>query len=162
MTFEEEQICREVFGTQKAWEAPLNKDLQQRWSEEETLGEYPVPRSITHHQEETEAVELHAFEVGVAVYSVVHQPSGTTQQLVAAKSCLFKKKLTMLLTCLSPYIGLKETDIINKSRVRGDQIKQKTLGGEWSKMAPRQGYGARQPGVGQTTWCGPDNLTWTR
>ena len=46
-------------------------------------------------------VELHAFGdasgpgVGAAVYSVVRQRSGTTQQLVAAKSRLAKKGLTI-------------------------------------------------------------------
>ena len=56
--------------------------------------ECEVPRPITRYQEEIEEVELHAFGyasgqvVGAAVYSVVRQRSGTTQQLVAAKSRL--------------------------------------------------------------------------
>ena len=103
VTLEGKQIYREVCESQKAWDAPLNENLQQRWRkwEEETPGEYSVPRSITRHEEEIEAVELHAFSdasikgVGAAVYSVVHQPSGTTQQLVAAKGRLAKKNLTI-------------------------------------------------------------------
>ena len=103
VTLESKQIYQEVCESQKAWDALLNENLQQCWKkwEEETLGEYSVPRSITRHQEEVEAVELHAFSdasikrVGVAVYSVVHQPSGTTQQLVAAKGRLAKKNLTI-------------------------------------------------------------------
>ena len=77
--------------------------LQKRWQkwEEETPNEYTVSRSITSHQEEIESVELHAFSdasmtrVGAAVYSVVHQPSGSCQQLVAAKSRLATKSLTI-------------------------------------------------------------------
>ena len=64
-------------------------------------GEYHVPRAIAGYQEEIDSVELHAFSdasikgVGAAVYSVVRQASGTTQQLLAAKSRLAKKNLTI-------------------------------------------------------------------
>jgi hypothetical protein len=99
VTLEGKQIYREICESQKAWDAPLNENPQQHWKKwEETLGEYSVPRSITRHQEEIENVEIHAFSdasikgFGAAVYSVVHQPSGTTQQLVAAKGRLAKKK----------------------------------------------------------------------
>jgi hypothetical protein len=63
VTLEGKQIYREVCESQKAWDAPLNENLQQCWRkwEEETPGEYSVPRSITRHEEEIEAVELHAF-----------------------------------------------------------------------------------------------------
>ena len=53
------------------------------------------------HQEEVTAIELHTFGdasiegVGAAVYAVVKQPSGTTQQLVTAKSRLAKRSLTL-------------------------------------------------------------------
>ena len=63
--------------------------------------EYTVPRSITNHQEEIESVELHAFSdlsmkgVGAVVYLIVQQASGSSQQLVAAKSRLAKKSLTI-------------------------------------------------------------------
>ena len=77
-----------------AWDAPLDESLQKRWQKwgEETPSEYTVPRSITSRQEEIKSMELHAFSrasmsgVSVAVYSVVHQPSECTQQLVALKS----------------------------------------------------------------------------
>lgn len=54
--------------------------------------EHQVPRPFTRFQEVTENVELHAFGdasgqgVRAAVYSIVRQPYGTTQQLVSAKS----------------------------------------------------------------------------
>ncbi len=60
-----------------------------------------MPRSISGFQEEIEEVELHAFGdasgqgVGAAVYSIVRQRSGTTQQLVAAKSRLAKRGLAI-------------------------------------------------------------------
>ena len=103
VTLEGKQIYRDICESQRSWDAPLDESLQKRWQkwEEETPSEYTVPRSITSHQEEIKSVELHAFSdasmtgVGAAVYSVVHQPSGSCQQLVAAKSRLAKKSLTI-------------------------------------------------------------------
>lgn len=60
-----------------------------------------VPRSIAQHQEEVQSIILHAFGdasvngVSAAVYSVVDQPTGTTQVLVAAKFRLAKRGLTI-------------------------------------------------------------------
>ena len=51
--------------------------------------------------EPVQQTELHAFGnastqgVGAAVYAVVRQPSGTTQQLVVAKSRLAKRSLSV-------------------------------------------------------------------
>ncbi len=103
VTLEGKQIYREVCELKSGWDAPLNKSLQQRWKkwEKEMSGEYQVPRAIVGYREEIDSVELHAFSdastkgVGAAVYSVVRQPSGITQQLVAAKSRLAKKTLTI-------------------------------------------------------------------
>ena len=101
VTLEGKQINRDICESQRSWDAPLDESLQKRWQkwEEETPSEYTVPRSITSHQEEIKSVELHAFSdasmTGAAVYSVVHQPSGSCQQLVAAKSRLAKKSLTI-------------------------------------------------------------------
>ena len=56
---------------------------------------------IVRYQEPVNEVELHSFGdastkgVGAAVYAVVKQPSGSTQQLVAAKSRLAKKNLSI-------------------------------------------------------------------
>ena len=84
----------------------MDESLQKRWQkwEEETPSEYTVSRSVTSQQEEIrvkKSVELHAFSdasmtgVGAAIYSVVHQPSGSCQQLVATKSRLAKKSLSI-------------------------------------------------------------------
>ena len=103
VTLEGKQIYRDICESKGAWDAPLDGSLQKRWQkwEQETPSEYTVPRSIVSHQEEIESVELHAFSdastngVGAAVYLVVHQQSGSNQQLVAAKSRLAKKSLTI-------------------------------------------------------------------
>ena len=97
------QIYREVCEAKIPWDTPLNNNLLRVWKhwEQQLPVEYEVSRSITPYQEEIEEVELHAFGdasgqgVGAAVYSVVRQRSGTTQQLVAAKSRLAKKGLTI-------------------------------------------------------------------
>jgi hypothetical protein len=81
----------------------LDGKLLERWLKwERSLPlEQTVPRSIVNHQEEVTEIELHTFGdasiqgVGAAVYAVVRQPSGTTQQLVTAKSRLAKRSLTV-------------------------------------------------------------------
>ena len=87
------QIYRDACDSKIPWGADLNGKLLQRWEKwERSLSpEVVVPRSIVSHQEEVTAIELHTFEdasikgVGAAVYAVVKQSSGTTQQLVTAK-----------------------------------------------------------------------------
>ena len=60
-----------------------------------------MPRSIPTFQEDIESIVLHAFGdasgkgVAAVVYAVVNQPSGTTQDLVAAKARLAKHGLTI-------------------------------------------------------------------
>ena len=60
-----------------------------------------VPRSIAAFEEPVDAVHPHAFGdtcsegTCAAVYAVVHQQSGINQGLVAAKSRLAKKSLTI-------------------------------------------------------------------
>ena len=59
------------------------------------------PRSLVQHQEPTDNIKLHAFEdasihgVCAAVYAKVIQALGVTQGLIAAKSRLAKKSLTI-------------------------------------------------------------------
>ena len=97
------QIYREVCERKAAWDAPLSNELLQRWTkwERQLPSEYEVPRSIVSHREEIARIELHSFGdasvkgVGAVVYAVVKQSTGRTQQLVAAKSRLAKKGLTI-------------------------------------------------------------------
>ena len=97
------QIYRDVCEAKKPWDTPLSSELKKRWEkwEEQLPCEQLVPRPIVHYEEDIEAIELHSFGdasisgVGTAIYAVVRQKSGTTQQLVAAKSRLAKQRLTV-------------------------------------------------------------------
>ena len=103
VTLEGKQIYRDVCDAKTSWDVNLDGKLLERWVKwERSLPlEQTVPRSIVNHQEEVTEIELHTFGdasiqgVGAAVYAVVRQPSGTTQQLVTAKSRLAKRSLTV-------------------------------------------------------------------
>ena len=59
------------------------------------------PRSLVNFREDINDIKLHAFGdasgkgVAAAVFAVIEQPSGVSQGLVAAKSCLAKEQLTI-------------------------------------------------------------------
>lgn len=61
-----------------------------------------VPWSIIQCQEEISSISLYAFHdassqgLSAAVYAIMHQPSGILQGLVAAKSRIVKRGLTIL------------------------------------------------------------------
>lgn len=103
ITLTGKQIYRDVCETKAPWDAQLKGDLLQQWKkwEQQLPQERLVPRAIARFQEDIEEVELHSFGdaskggVGAAVYAVVRQQSGITQQLVAAKSRLAKQGLTI-------------------------------------------------------------------
>ena len=103
LTLVGKQIYRNACDSKIPWDADLNGKLLQRWEkwERSLPPEVVVPRSSVRHQEEVTAIELRTFEdasiegVGAAVYAVVKQPSGTTQQLVTVKSRLAKRSLTL-------------------------------------------------------------------
>ena len=96
-------IFRDVCKTKVPWDADIREPLSRRWSDwgKSLPREETVPRPIVNYREPVLNVELHAFGdastkgVGAVVYSVVRQGSGTTQQLVAAKSRLAKEGLTI-------------------------------------------------------------------
>ena len=85
------------------WDVQLGHSLKYRWDcwESNLPCEVSVPRSLAGFREPIKSLELHAFGdastqgVGAAVYSVIHQESGTTQILVAGKSRLAKEDLTV-------------------------------------------------------------------
>ena len=103
LTLVGKQIYRDACNSKISWDADLNEKLS-RWEkwERSLPPEVVVPRSIVNHQEVT-AIELHTFGdasiegVGAAVHAVVENTaaSGTTQQLVTAKSRLAKRSLTL-------------------------------------------------------------------
>ena len=96
-------IYRDVCDQRWPWDAELLPQISNRWRKlENALPEkVEVPRSITVFEEPIEAVHLHAFGdtssegTCAAVYAVVHQQSGVNQGLIAAKSRLAKKNLTI-------------------------------------------------------------------
>ncbi len=96
ITVKGKMIYRDVCDSKVAWDAELSSERAQEWNswEKALPEEVTVPRSIAQCRQEIDSVTLHAFGnasnkgVSAAVYSVVDQPSGTTQTLVAAKSRL--------------------------------------------------------------------------
>ncbi len=103
ITVEGKMIYREVCDAKWSWDAQIEGDLAERWKvweESVPIGE-TVPRSLVPYHEKMKSMSLHAFGdasnkgVCATVYAVVEQPSGTTQTLVAAKSRLAKKGLTI-------------------------------------------------------------------
>ena len=81
----------------------LPPELFAKWTlwEQSLPNKVEIPRSLVKHQEEIEAIDLHAFGdasgrgVSSVVYAVTEQPSGTNQGIVASKSRLAKKGLTI-------------------------------------------------------------------
>lgn len=103
ITVSGKMVYRDVCDSKASWDAELSGQSAQEWSIwEKGIPELvTVPRSLAKFQEDIHSVTLHAFGdasikgVSAAVYSVVNQPSGTTQTLVAAKSRLAKRNLTI-------------------------------------------------------------------
>ncbi|XP_046863293.1 uncharacterized protein LOC124457043 [Xenia sp. Carnegie-2017] len=96
-------IYRDICKEKLLWDVRLSHSLKYRWDcwESNLPCEVSVPRSLAGFREPIKSLELHAFGdastqgVGAAVYSVIHQESGTTQILVAGKSRLAKEDLTV-------------------------------------------------------------------
>jgi hypothetical protein len=96
-------IYRETCNRKIGWDAPIEEDLKRKWLlwEQNLPKQVSTPRSLVRFREEIESIELHAFGdasgegVSIAVYAIVHQPSGVSQGLVAAKSRLAKRGLTI-------------------------------------------------------------------
>lgn len=103
LTLRGKLIYRAVCDTKNAWDAPIPDALAKLW--EKWDSELPVrvetPRSLVVHQEPIESIKLHSFGdasgngVAACVYAVVDQASGTNQGLVAARSRLPKRELTI-------------------------------------------------------------------
>lgn len=96
-------LFREACDTRIGWDKPLPSDLKAKWNrwEQRLPTKVEIPRSLTACREEIEAVDLHVFGdasargVSAAAYAVVYQSSGTSQGLIASKSRLSKKELTI-------------------------------------------------------------------
>ena len=96
-------IYRVVCDEKIAWDAPILETLVKKWSKWESAlpKKVKIPRSLPVHREEIQSIDLHAFGdasadgVAACVYAVVQQPQGTNHGLVAAKTRLSKKGLTI-------------------------------------------------------------------
>ena len=100
---EGKQIYREASEMKLSWDIPLPEGITKRWLkwEKNAPDDVYFPRSLVQYQEPIDNIKLHAFGdasihgVCAAVYAVVTQASGVTQGLIAAKSRLAKKSLTI-------------------------------------------------------------------
>ncbi|XP_028407544.1 uncharacterized protein LOC114530162 [Dendronephthya gigantea] len=102
-TLQGKLIYREVCKKKVGWDVEIDSEAKKnlaRW-ERSLPNQVTTERSLVKFHENIESIELHAFGdasgdgVSSAVYAVVHQPSGVSQGLVAAKSRLAKQGLTI-------------------------------------------------------------------
>ena len=80
---------------------PNIKEKIKKWAKDITNILIEIPRSISTHNESITSVDLHVFGDAsivancAAVYAVVNQPSAISQGLVASKSRISKRDLTI-------------------------------------------------------------------
>ena len=97
------QLYRDICDDKIPWDTQLPGPLLKRWKDwNSALTEnLTVPRALAPYHQPISSLTLHAFGdasakgVSAAVYAIVHQDQGVTQQLVCAKSRLAKKNLTI-------------------------------------------------------------------
>lgn len=97
------QLYRNICDDKIPWDTQLPGLLLNRWKDwNSALTEnLTVPRALTPYHHLISSLTLHAFGdasakgVSAAVFAIVHQDQGVTQQLVCAKSRLAKKNLTI-------------------------------------------------------------------
>ena len=102
-TLDGKQLFRDICDSKLPWDTQLPGPILKRWEEWRRIltDNLTVPRAFVPFHEPILQLGLHAFGdasakgVSAAVYAVVHQSQGTTQQLVCAKSRLAKKNLTI-------------------------------------------------------------------
>lgn len=96
-------LYREVCDEQLPWDQPVPESIRKQWEKfQKNLPDHlEFPRTLAGHQETIEEINLHAFGdtsgagTAAAMYAVVHQASGVSTGLLAAKSRLAKKGLTI-------------------------------------------------------------------
>ncbi len=96
-------IFRDVCDRHLAWDEKISDNIGQQWLR--FLNRLPemvyLPRSIPRFREPIDEIELHAFGdasgsgIAAVVYAIVKQSAGISTGLVAAKSRLAKKSLTI-------------------------------------------------------------------
>ena len=103
LTLQGKLLYRDIIDTKVPWDTKLQGEIEDKWKkwEQSLPTRVGVPRSIVLHREQVTSMTLHGFGdasqkgVSAAVYTVVNQPSGETQSLVAAKSRIAKRGLTI-------------------------------------------------------------------
>ena len=96
-------LYREVCDCRLSWDEKVSDRIGQMWLKfvRNLPNKVEVPRSLPRFKEPIETVELHAFGdtsgfgISAVVYAVITQASGMSKGLVAAKSRLAKKNLTI-------------------------------------------------------------------
>jgi hypothetical protein len=117
-------IYRDICDAKLQWDEDLPNDLRKRW--QIWYGNLPakveVPRSLTSHKENIQAVDLHSFGdtsgrgTSAAVYAVVYQDSGVSQGLVSSKSRLPMKGQTIpRLELVAGHLAANLTDNVKKA-----------------------------------------------
>lgn len=96
-------IYRGVCNEHLPWDESLPESIRRQWDkfQKNLPDHFQFPRSLAGYRETIEAIDLHTFGdtsgkgSAAAVYAVVHQASGINRGLLAAKSRLEKKVLTV-------------------------------------------------------------------
>ena len=92
-------IFRDCCEAKLPWDAPVTGEFLKRWTTFITTlpRAIAVPRALTLFREPIDFVDLHVFGdasklgTGTVAYAVVHQPSGVSQGIIAAKARVSKK-----------------------------------------------------------------------
>jgi hypothetical protein len=92
-------IFRDCCEAKLSWDKLISGELLRRWITfvKNLPHAVAVPRALTTFRESIDFVELHVFGdasklgTGAVAYAVVHQPSGVSQGLIAAKARISKK-----------------------------------------------------------------------
>ena len=96
-------IYRDVCDAKLPWDQELSTELSDKWNKwtKALPDKVEIPRSISEIRESIDSIDLHAFGdssgfgTAACVYAVITQPSRVSQGLLAAKSRLAKKGLTI-------------------------------------------------------------------
>eukprot|EP00794_Sanderia_malayensis_P016265 gene16265-biopygen13818 len=103
ITLSGKEVYRTTCDENVPWDKNLPEIIQKQWEkfENKLPVEIEVPRSLVAHQEQIEKIDLHVFGdtsgtgTAAVAYAVVYQKSGISQGLIAARSRLAKKGLTI-------------------------------------------------------------------
>ena len=132
VTLHRKFLYRDCCDAKLPWDANLPPDLQTRWSvwKQNLPDHVSAPRSLVKYQEPIEEIDLHTFGdasgqgVAATVVAVVRQSSGISKGLVASKSRLAKKNLTIpCLELVSAHMASNLADNVRQA-LEGFPIKQ--------------------------------------